>query len=368
MRSGDHDEVAGRQQLVHPFHTPDVLHHPRHTARQRIDTQHSHAKPRRTTTDLGSDRTDSHHPHRAIGQVQVARINPADPARSTQEVRPLGLAPDRCPRSVDLLPQINVQIAGEGQHVTHHVVGNHVVEQAAHVGQSAGVSDQFVEDVVFETGRWRLHPFELTGDTEQLGSDFPEERRRVDDLTGCRLGVRRVDHLHLASRLTNPLETRGVDGWMNDKFHHKRTPERDFTSIHSGVRRRWVRGQVETSISECQPSSFRFCRSFRFPPNPSQSNLPHTRSQVTMMPRCTFVAPTGRLHRPRTSIAIRSQLGLLQHIRATRHASRLVSRQRRCGHRPRDLGYGSGCPGDSCPPGNFLAQPDSFLPRRDTVL
>ncbi len=108
MRSGDHDEVAGRQQLVHPFHTPDVIHHPRHTARQRIDTQHSHSKPRRPTTDLGSDRTDSHHPHRAIGQVQVARINPADPARSTQKVRPLGLTPDRCPRPVHLLPQINV--------------------------------------------------------------------------------------------------------------------------------------------------------------------------------------------------------------------------------------------------------------------
>ena len=112
-----------------------------------------------------------------------------------------------------------MQVTSQTDHVAHHVIGDHVVVQSAHVGQGAGVHDQLVEDVMLETRGGGLDPVELPGRSEQLGRDLTKERRCISDGDQCLELIRGIDHLHFPGRLPHLLKTHRIDGRVNHKFH-----------------------------------------------------------------------------------------------------------------------------------------------------
>ena len=67
------------------------------------------------------------------------------------------------PAVFGLLPDVAVKVSSETQDEPHHVVGDDIREQPPHVGQRAGVLDQFGEYIVLQAGRGGLDPFQLFG-------------------------------------------------------------------------------------------------------------------------------------------------------------------------------------------------------------
>ena len=68
-----------------------------------------------------------------------------------------------------------MQIAGEAENEAEHMVGDDIVEQAAHVGELAGMFDQFGEDIMFKAGGGGLDPLEVFRSSQEFGSDLAEE-------------------------------------------------------------------------------------------------------------------------------------------------------------------------------------------------
>ena len=111
-----------------------------------------------------------------------------------------------------------MELAGEAEDVAEDVVGDDVREEAAHVGERAGMVDQLGEDVVLEARRRRLHPAEPAGGAEQRGRQLAEEGVGVGDgLQGLGV-VAGVDDGHepAASDASQPLV---LDGGMDDQLH-----------------------------------------------------------------------------------------------------------------------------------------------------
>ena len=88
----------------------------------------------------------------------MGTVDGVDGTRPRGEADPRRLPADRGPPARRRLQDVDVQIAGEADDVAHHLVGNDVGEQAAHVGQHARVGDEFGEEIVFEARSRRLHP------------------------------------------------------------------------------------------------------------------------------------------------------------------------------------------------------------------
>jgi hypothetical protein len=59
--------------------------------------------------------------------------------------------------------------------IPEHVVGNHVVEDAAHVGDDHGVLDQRGEEVALQPGHGGLDPAQALGGGEDGRGDRAEE-------------------------------------------------------------------------------------------------------------------------------------------------------------------------------------------------
>ena len=93
------------------------------------------------------------------------------------------LAADRPPLATNLLDDIKMQIAGETDDVPHHLIGDHIGEEAAHVGQHAGMGHEFGKDVVFEADRRRLHPAQPRRGGQQRRRDLAEVGVGVRHLT-----------------------------------------------------------------------------------------------------------------------------------------------------------------------------------------
>ena len=108
-----------------------------------------------------------------------------------------------------------MQVAGEADDVAHHLVGDHVGEQPAHVGQRAGMLDQLGEDVMLQAGGRRLHPAQPAGGGQQRRRDLAEEGVGVGH-GGERLGlVRGVDHRIAPGRgLIFSRRAGSTGGWM----------------------------------------------------------------------------------------------------------------------------------------------------------
>ncbi len=113
--------------------------------------------------NLGTDIADAHHAERAIGEMQMPAINLADVGGAGGEVGASRFSADRLPMAGALLVAVEVQVPREGEDEAHHVIGDHVRIQTAHVAQAAGMLDERVEHVVLEAGRRGLHPAQLFG-------------------------------------------------------------------------------------------------------------------------------------------------------------------------------------------------------------
>ncbi len=97
----------------------------------------------------------------------------------------------------DLLTDVGMQVAGEAQDVTHDLIGNHVAEQAPHVGQGARVGNQLGEDVVLQADGEGLDPSEPVRAGEHQGSELAENGIRTGhDLQGGLL-IGRVGELRV---------------------------------------------------------------------------------------------------------------------------------------------------------------------------
>ena len=146
-------------------------------------------------------------------------INFADVGGAGGEVGASLFSTDRLPMAGALLVAVEVQVSREGEDEAHHMIGNHVRVQAAHIAQAAGMFDERVEHVVLEAGRRGLHPAQLFGAREERRRDLAEKRVGVGDFFE-RLGlVAGVDHAHGARGLANELESPIVHGRKEDKFH-----------------------------------------------------------------------------------------------------------------------------------------------------
>ena len=160
MRRGDHHEVAPSQQLGQPVDRLDRLHAIRraNSIGKAVDAAHRHPKRQGPPRDLTADSPHADNPHRGMGKVDRRPIHRVDVAGAGHVADPSRLAAPRLITVLDLLANIRMQIAGKTEDIAHHLVGDHVAEKAAHIGEQTRMFDQFGKHVMLEAGRERLHP------------------------------------------------------------------------------------------------------------------------------------------------------------------------------------------------------------------
>ncbi len=219
VRGRDHDVVALPEQLRQLLHRPERRDLRGAVHRLWIDGDDAHPERGGPPRDLAADRAEADDTQRRVGEVAVGAIHVAHESRSRCEVDPRRLPADRRPFAGRRLQDVDVQVAGEAEDVAHHLVGDDVGEQAAHVGQRARVGREFGEQVVLEAGRRRLHPPQPRRDREQPRRDLAEERISVGHVAEGVLFVAGVHHRHRSGDDRDSVEAFGVDGWVNDEFH-----------------------------------------------------------------------------------------------------------------------------------------------------
>ena len=78
--------------------------------------------------------------------------------------------------------------------------------------------DEFGKKIVFEAGRRRLHPAQLSCAAEQVGCDLSKEGVGVDDFRQRSGGIAGIDDPHYSRGSDNLFKPLGIDGGMNDEF------------------------------------------------------------------------------------------------------------------------------------------------------
>ena len=154
-----------------------------------------------------------------VGEAAVGAVNGADEAGAGGEAGASAFSADGIPGGLALAADVEVEVAREAGDVAEDLVGDDIGEEAAHVGEGAGVLDEGVEDVVLEAGGGGLDPAELGGGGEELGGDLAEEGVGVGDFG---LGLGRLGAIgdgHVAGGLADLGEALIVDGRMDDELH-----------------------------------------------------------------------------------------------------------------------------------------------------
>ena len=220
MRCCDDDEVADGEQVFEPIEVPDFIDRAGNFADEGIDGADSHAEGGCAVADFGTDRAGTDHAQGAIREVHVAAVDFADLPRSGDEVRLSRGTADGLPDRMGLLTNVAMQVAGEAEHEAEHMVGDDIVEQAAHVCELAGVVGQFRKNVVFQAGGGGLHPFQFFSRGQQFGSDLAEEGVGVSDFGQRCIQILRVDDFEFVRDALEAGESSGVDGGIDEKFFH----------------------------------------------------------------------------------------------------------------------------------------------------
>ncbi len=179
--SSDDNEIADRQQVSQAVDVPDVIDNAGHFAGEGVDSVNRHAERCGAVTDFRTDGAGSDNAERTVGEMQVTAIDFADLSGAGDEVGFAGGSADGLPFCFPLLVDVAMQITGEAEYEAEHMVGDDIVEQAAHVGKLAGMFDQFGEDIMFEAGGRGLDPLEVFRSGQQFGSDLAEESVGVFD-------------------------------------------------------------------------------------------------------------------------------------------------------------------------------------------
>ncbi len=120
-----------------------------------------------------------------------------------------------------LLADVGVQVAGKAEHVTHHLVGDHVAEEPAHVSQHARVSRQRGKHVMLEAGRERLNPGQSIGTRQDRGRDLSDEGVRAGHGRKGFRGKGGIDPLGVGRGRDERLESIGFDSRKDDDLHER---------------------------------------------------------------------------------------------------------------------------------------------------
>ncbi len=181
--SGDDDEIADGQQVGQAVDVPDFIDDSGYLAGEWIDGVDGHPKGGSAVTDFRADGADTHDAERTVGEMQMAAIDFADLSGSGNEIWLASGSADGLPLCLILLADIAVQIASEAEDEAEDVVGDDIVKQSAHIGELAGMFDQFGEDIMFEAGGGGLDPLEIFGSGQQFGSQLTEEGVGIYDFS-----------------------------------------------------------------------------------------------------------------------------------------------------------------------------------------
>ena len=73
-----------------------------------------------------------------------------------------------------LLTNVGVQIPGEARDIAQRLVGDAIIEQAAHVSRAAEMRDQFGKQIMFHAGRGGLNPTKPLRTRKQFGRHAPK--------------------------------------------------------------------------------------------------------------------------------------------------------------------------------------------------
>ena len=220
MRCCDDDEVADGEQVFEPIEVPDFIDGAGNFADKGIDGADPHAEGGSAVTDFRTDRASTNHAEGAVREVHVAAVDFADLSRSGDEVGFSGDTADGLPDRMGLLTNVAMQVAGETEYEAEHMVGDDIVEQAAHICELAGVIGQFRKNVVLQAGSGGLHPFQFFSRSQQIGSDLAEERLGVSDFCERFVQILGVDDFQFVRNALEAGESSGVDGRIDDKFFH----------------------------------------------------------------------------------------------------------------------------------------------------
>ena len=155
MRHGQDHEIGLRQQRIQFVGAVQFGDPRRLVAAALVDAQDPHAERRAEPRDLAADAADPDDQRGGLGQVDHTLVLPRLP-----------------PFAAQLLRDVALQAAGEGQHKRHHMRADMVVVDFAKIGDLDRVGDQLGIVVAGRRGRLRrLQPSEVPGLAQQFGRD-----------------------------------------------------------------------------------------------------------------------------------------------------------------------------------------------------
>ncbi len=216
VRGSDDDKITDGQEVGQAVDVPDVIDDAGHFAGEGIDGVNSHAERGGAVTDFCADGAGAHDTEGTVGKMQMAAIDFADLSGSGDKIGFAGDSADRLPFCFILLADVAMQIAGEAENEAEHMVGDDIVEQAAHVGELAGMFDQFGEDIMFKAGGGGLDPLEVFRSSQEFGSDLAEEGVGIFDFAQCLREVTGITDGELVRDLLYSCEPRVINGGIDE--------------------------------------------------------------------------------------------------------------------------------------------------------
>ena len=175
VRGSDDDEIADGQEVGQAVDVPDVIDDAGHFAGEGIDGVDGHAERGGAVTDFRADGAGAHDAEGTVGEMQMTAVDFANLSGSGDKIGFAGHSADGLPFCFILLADVAVQIAGETENKAEHMIGDDIVKQSAHIGELAGMLDQFGEDIMFEAGGGGLDPLEVFRSSQEFGGDLAEE-------------------------------------------------------------------------------------------------------------------------------------------------------------------------------------------------
>ena len=184
-----------------------------------IDRSDVHSECERPAGDIRPDRAEADDSHRCLGQEDRGAIHRVDGSGARRKADSGLLAADGLIAPLRLTPDVDVQIPGEGEDVTHHLIGDDVSEEPSHVSEHARVIDQGWKDVVLKAHGERLDPLQLVGFRQHFGLDFTQKRRSTGDRLNRRFGINGVNPRRRRGDALQHFQSLVFDGRMNQVFH-----------------------------------------------------------------------------------------------------------------------------------------------------
>src|SRR5262245_14436184 len=163
MRSSNDDVIAFCKKVPEAIRQAQPFDLGGAVGPQRIHAYDPHPEGLRATADFRADCTKSNDAERLIRQMPVGEVDRADLARPGRKADACFFSTHWSPMVMQLVADVRMQVASEADDVAHDLVGDHVREEPAHVGQYTGMLDECRKQIVFQTGRKRLYPPQFAG-------------------------------------------------------------------------------------------------------------------------------------------------------------------------------------------------------------